>query len=98
MPFVKVVFSMSRTVGRQVFSPPGSRISEVVLAGREAEPRFVHGEANSATMLKKLGVVLHHALESRWRLEGRTLGVGILRIDELRNDSPCLSQVGNVLG
>lgn len=54
---------------------------DVILGWRETKPGWVHCEAELAA-LNKLGVVLHHALQTEGALEASSFGISVLRVDE----------------
>lgn len=66
----------------------GESVVCIIFSGGEAEPRIVHGEANLVWCgLEQFGVVLHHALESGRCLKLSPLSIGVLRVDELRDNA-----------
>eukprot|EP00754_Rhynchopus_humris_P039845 Rhum_TRINITY_DN22932_c0_g1::Rhum_TRINITY_DN22932_c0_g1_i1::g.176399::m.176399 len=73
-----------------------ARVLQVVLAGGEGGPTVEGGEADVVARREQLGVVLHHALQTRRRLEHRLLGVRVLRVHELRHDAAALVQHAGV--
>ena len=92
-PIIKIVFGLSSSIRGNTLGDAICRVVNIILEWRKAIPGLIHRKAYLTRRRQQFRIVLHHAFQSRRRLEHGLLGIGILGIDKLWNDTVRSRQV-----